>query len=108
MGRADILKQVKLNRLTIHDPGHSSRGSGAPVVVVTGGGVGLRVGLGFGVVNARVLSQQTVPRLQLAVFDISTDGLSQNAAIILSKQNPGHLGAEIYYKKKTIVEYQIF
>lgn len=78
----------------MHDPGHSSRGSGAPVVVTTGAAVGLRVGRGFGVVSARVLSQQTVPRLQFAVFDISTDGLSQNAAIIFNKQNPGHLGAD--------------
>lgn len=79
----------------MHDPGHSSRGSGAAVVVVTGGGVGRLVGAGrgLGVASALVLSQQTDPRLQLAVFDINTDGRSQNAAIMFSKQKPGHLGA---------------
>lgn len=79
----------------MHDPGHSSRGSGAAVVVVTGAGVGRRVGAGrgFGVANDRVLSQQTEPRLQLAVFEMSTEGRSQKAAIIFSKQNPGQRGA---------------
>lgn len=43
-------------------------------------------------VGALVLSQQTEPLLQFAVCGIKTDGLSQKAAIILSKQNPGHLG----------------
>jgi len=39
-----------------------------------------------------VLSQQTEPFAQLAVFWMTTEGLSQNAAMILSKQKPGHLG----------------
>lgn len=39
-----------------------------------------------------MLSQQIEPLLQLDVFGITTDGRSQNAAIILSKQNPGQLG----------------
>lgn len=62
-----FLKHVKLNRLTIHEPGHSSRGSGGEVVVgyvvVCGGGGGrLVAGRGFGVTGTRVLSQQTEPR----------------------------------------------
>lgn len=67
------------------------------MVVVTGGGIGRRVGAGRGlaVASALVLSQQTDPRLQLAVFEINTDGRSQKAAIMFSKQNPGHLGAAI-------------
>lgn len=54
--------------------------------------VGLRVvtGLGLGVATARVLSQQTEPDLQFAVFGIKTAGRSQNAVIIFNKQNPGH------------------
>lgn len=59
---------MKLRRLTIHDPGHSSRGSGGDVVVggcvvVVGGRrvVGRTLGATF------VLSQHTDPLLQ---FDV--------------------------------------
>jgi hypothetical protein len=62
---------VKLNKLTIHDPGHSSLGSGAEVVVgacvVVGGGRRV-VGRGRGVAGTRVLSQQIDPLLQFAVL----------------------------------------
>ena len=79
----------------MQEPGHSSLGSGADVVgagvvVVVVGGGGL-----FGgslVTGALVLSQQTDPRLQLAVFGIKIEGRSQNAAIIFNRQKPGHLG----------------
>jgi hypothetical protein len=90
-------KHVKLNSPTIHDPGHSSRGSGIGVVVgagasvVGGGGGGRRCTGGFGA--TLVLSQQINPGLQFDVRRIKSDGFSQNASIILSKQNPGHLGA---------------
>lgn len=54
----------------MHDPGHSSRGSGAAVVVgacvVVGGGGGGRFGGGL-VTGTFVLSQHTEPRLQLEV-----------------------------------------
>lgn len=86
---------MKLNRPTMHDPGHSSRGSGAAVVVgawvvvVVGGGGG-RFGAGL-VTGALVLSQQMEPRLQLEVCGMISDGRSQNAAIMFSIQNPGHL-----------------
>lgn len=80
----------------MHVPGHSARGSGAlvvgaNVVVVTGRRVG--GGLGLFVVTARELSQHTDPCLQLAVREISTEGRSQKAAIIFSRQNPGQRGA---------------
>lgn len=64
------------------------------MVVVGAGGRGL----GFCAVcegdgaAALVLSQHTEPRLHVDVYDTSTDGRSQNAAIRLSKQKPGHLG----------------
>lgn len=45
-------------------------------------------------VTTLVLSQQTEPRLQFMVLGIRMEGLSQNAAIMFSKQKPGHLGAE--------------
>lgn len=51
------------------------------------------LGLGFGDECERVLSQQTEPLWQLDVLGIKTDGRSQKAAIILSKQKPGHLGS---------------
>lgn len=54
--------------------------------------MGFLVGLGFCVVATRVLSQHTEPCLQFVVFDISTEGRSQKAAIIFNKQKPGHLG----------------
>lgn len=38
------------------------------------------------------LSQQTEPLAQVVGPEINTEGLSQKAAIILSKQKPGHLG----------------
>lgn len=78
-------------------PGHSALGSGALVVgaivvVVTGRGL---VGCGRCLVEltVRELSQQTEPCLQFEVRESSTDGRSQNAAIMLSKQNPGQRGA---------------
>lgn len=64
---------MKLNKLTIQDPGHSSRGSGSAVVVggcvVVGGGL-LVVGLVFAATF--VLSQHTDPLLQLDVLDTKT------------------------------------
>lgn len=61
---------MKLSKLTMQDPGHSSLGSGADVVVggwvVVGGGL-LVVGRGRGVAGTLVLSQQTDPLLQ---FDV--------------------------------------
>lgn len=59
------------------------------VVVVTG-----RLGGGRGrvVVDTRELSQHTDPLLQLDVRGMITDGRSQNAAMILSKQKPGQCG----------------
>jgi len=83
----------------MHDPGHSGRPSGgaggvAAVVVVGAGGRGL----GFCVwcvgdgAAALVLSQHTEPRLHVDVYETSTDGRSQKAAIRLSRQKPGHLG----------------
>lgn len=84
-------KHVKLSKLTIHEPGHSSRGSGGDVVV--GGDVGRVIcGRGFCVDTTRVLSQQTEPLLQFDVLEIKIEGRSQNAAIRFNKQNPGHLG----------------
>lgn len=81
----------------MHVPGHSSRGSGGRVVVGGRGVVGLVDGgrLGGGLVLmllALVLSQHTEPLLQLEVFGIRTEGRSQKAAIMYSKQNPGHFG----------------
>lgn len=73
----------------MHDPGHSGRGS---AVVVAGVEV---CGLGFGRPDceaALVLSQQTEPLLHVEVWGISTDGRSQNAAMMLSRQYPGHFG----------------
>lgn len=61
---------MKLNRLTIHDPGHSSLESGGDVGA--GGGVVvvglLVVGLGLCVTGTLVLSQQTDPLLQFDVL----------------------------------------
>lgn len=77
-------------------PGHSERGSGAlvvgAIVVVV---IGRLVGCGFCLVvlTDLELSQHTEPCLQFDVRDIKTEGRSQNAAIMLSKQNPGHRGA---------------
>lgn len=89
---------MKLSKPTIHVPGHSDRGSGFSVASV-GAGVVVRgrvgAGRGFGVGTVRVLSQQTDPFLQFDVTGMSTAGRSQNAVIMLSKQNPGHRGAEI-------------
>lgn len=45
------------------------------------------------------MSQQTEPRLQFAVFGIKTDGRSQNAAIIFTRQKPGHRTAGYNYSK---------
>lgn len=61
----------------------------ACVVVVDGA-----VGRGFCLEGAAtlVLSQHIEPLLHVDVCGIRTEGLSQNAAIILSKQKPGHLG----------------
>lgn len=42
--------------------------------------------------GAFVLSQHTEPRLHVEVLGTTTDGRSQNAAIRLSRQKPGHLG----------------
>lgn len=48
-------------------------------------------GGGFGE-PALELSQHTEPLVQVVGDEINTEGLSQKAAIILSKQKPGHLG----------------
>lgn len=99
----------------MHEPGHSSRGSGGEVVVggcvVVGGGL-LVVGRVF---CTLVLSQHTEPLLQLEVRWMRTEeekklqlncvtrqlqgkvkiipaGFSQNAAIMFNKQKPGHRG----------------
>lgn len=83
-----LLKHVKLNKLTIHVPGHSSLGSGGSVVSDGDGVVGLVDGgrLGGGLVlmllDVLVLSQHTDPLLQVEVLGINTEGLSQNAAIM--------------------------
>lgn len=78
----------------MQEPGHSGLSSGTAVVVacvvVVGGGVGLGFCLAGGA--TLVLSQQIDPLLQVCVCGISTEGLSQNAAIILRRQKPGHLG----------------
>ncbi len=75
----------------MHEPGHSSRGSGGEVVV--GGDVALVTwGRGFCVDAIRLLSQQTEPLLQFDVLGIKTEGRSQKAAMIFRRQNPGHLG----------------
>lgn len=59
----------------MHDPGHSSRGSGGDAVVggwvVVGGGLRV-VGRGRWVAGTRVLSQQTDPLLQFDVLCITT------------------------------------
>lgn len=60
-------------------------------MVETKGGLGLTLG---GDVMDLVLSQQTDPLLQFDVCGIRTDGLSQNAAIMFKRQNPGHLGPD--------------
>lgn len=82
----------------MHDPGHSGRlsGGGGGMVVVVVVGAGGR-GLGFCVcvvdwAAVLVLSQHTEPRLHVDVWEIKTDGRSQNAAIRLRRQKPGHLG----------------
>lgn len=62
-----FLKQVKLSKLTMHDPGQSSLGSGGDVVVGAGVVVVVR-GRGRGVAGTRVLSQQTDPLLQVDVL----------------------------------------
>lgn len=83
----------------MHDPGHSGRSSGgaggvATVVVVGAGGRGLGFCVACAVDGAAalVLSQHTEPCLHVDVYETSTDGRSQNAAIRLSRQKPGHLG----------------
>lgn len=96
--KENSLKHVNDKYGTIHDPGHSGRPSGGGggivvVVVVCAGGRGF----GFCACTADdgpafVLSQHTEPRLHVDVYDTSTDGRSQNAAIRFSRQNPGHLG----------------
>lgn len=73
----------------MQEPGHS--GLGSTVVVVGGGWCGLGRGLAVDVI-ALVLSQHTEPLLQLDVRGIRTEGLSQKAAMMLSKHRPGHLG----------------
>jgi len=90
---------VKLSRLTIQDPGHSSRGSGLGVLGRTyGGAVGEAVGDGVGGGNlglgapALELSQHTEPLAHVVGVETSTEGLSQKAAIMLSRQNPGQRG----------------
>ena len=86
-----LRKQVKLRYDTMHDPGHSFLGSIVVVVVVRGGWCGR--GFGFDTVTAAlVLSQQTDPLLQFKVWGIRTDGLWQNAAIMLRRQKPGQPG----------------
>lgn len=55
-------------------------------------GGGLRWG-GGGRGAVLVLSQQIEPCLQLLVLWIIIEGRSQNAAIMLSRQNPGQRGA---------------
>lgn len=89
---------MKLNKPTIHVPGHSVRGSGFSVGSV-GAGVVVRgrvgAGRGLGVGTVRVLSQQTEPFLQFDVIGIRIAGRSQNAVIMFKRQNPGHRGAEI-------------
>lgn len=86
-----LRKHVKLSKLTMHEPGHSSRGSGGDVVV--GGDVGfVTCGRGFCVDAIRLLSQHTEPLLQLDVLGIKIEGRSQNAAMMFKRQNPGHLG----------------
>ncbi len=87
-GKYFLLKQVKLNKLTKHVPGHSSRGS-TYNDVTTGTGVvevvDVRGRFGGGLVFIfviRVLSQQTDPLLQFEVLGINTDGRSQKAAIM--------------------------
>lgn len=82
------LKQVNERYDTIQEPGQSGRSSGGGGVVV----VVVVVGLGLLVVAALVLSQQTEPRLQFHVCGMSTLGRSQKAAMMLSRQKPGHLG----------------
>lgn len=94
---------MKDNRPTIHVPGHSSRGSGigvvvvVVVVVVTG-----RLGGGRGRVVVEILesSQHTDPLLQFEVFGIITEGRSQKAAIMLSRQKPGQRGGGAWKRKK--------
>lgn len=72
----------------MQEPGHSGRGSTVVVVVVP-----FENSCGFGLtVVTRVLSQHTEPFLQLDVCGIRTEGLSQKAAIIFNRQNPGHMG----------------
>lgn len=81
---------MKLKRLTIHDPGHSSLGSGKGVLTIYGGAVG---GGGTDVVGCLLeLSQHTDPFEHVVGVDINTEGLLQKAAIMLSKQDPGHRG----------------
>lgn len=59
------------------------------VVVVTG-----RLGGGRGRVVVEILesSQQTDPLLQFEVLGMITEGLSQKAAMMLRRQNPGQRG----------------
>lgn len=78
----------------MQEPGHSGLGSTVVVVVTTGGCWGFGLGLGV-TVAALVSSQHTVPPLQFDVCGIRTDGLSQNAAIIFKRQNPGHFGPSL-------------
>ena len=79
----------------MHDPGHSGLRS-VDIVVVDGFSSLEGFGRDFVVlVSALVLSQQTEPLLQLDVYGIKTEGLSQNAAIIFNKQNPAQRGPEL-------------
>lgn len=72
----------------MHDPGHSSLGSGGAVAggCVVGGSWGGLLGGG----PPLVLSQQMLPFLQEVVYGMTIEGRSQKAAMILSKQKPGH------------------
>lgn len=72
----------------MQEPGHSGRGSGGNGTVVGGREVGLGLGLCGGFFE---LSQQIKPGLQFAAgFGMSTFGRSQNAAMIINMQLPGH------------------
>lgn len=90
-----FLKHVKDNRPTRQVPGHSSRGSGiGVVVVVVEVVVAGRLGGGRGRVVVEILesSQHTDPLLQFDVLGMITEGRSQNAAIMFSRQKPGQRG----------------